>query len=135
MFAATRIFDAAFETIPQSFYKAMVLSRSSVRQIGQWTSVAFGLLNTAISVAGANHFLDTTERVRKIESLYYGYFPGDAFAAFKLHVAEMGFVYFYAVSKLVAVGVLGSVSLISVATWLAVEYVLFLDVRKFICGS
>ena len=43
MFALTRIFDAAFETIPQSFFQSMLFFPSSnERQIGQWISLAFG---------------------------------------------------------------------------------------------
>ena len=135
MFAFTRIADAAFETIPQSFYQSMVFFSSNERQIGQWISLAFGLMNISISVAGANQFLDTLEYYRKREPLYFGYFPGDAFAAFQLHIAEMGFVYFYAASKLVAVGILGAASKLAVVAWLAAECILLLLVRNCVCGS
>ena len=135
MFALTRVMDAAMETIPQSFFQSMVFFSSRVRQVGQWISLGFGLLNICISVAGANQFLDTLETYRKIEPLYYGYFPGDAFAAFQLHVAEMGFVYFYAASKLAAVGMLGAASKLAVVRWLAVECMVLLVVRKCATGS
>ena len=38
-------------------------------------SHSFGLSNIAISVAGANQFLDKLETYRKIEPLYHGYLP------------------------------------------------------------
>ena len=135
IFGATRVCDAAFETIPQSFFQSMVFFSSRVRRIGQWISLAFGLSNIAVSVGGANQFADTLETHRKIEPLYYGYYPGGAFAAFRLHVAEMGFAYFYAASKLAAVGMLGAASRLAVVAWLAAECMLLLVVRKCACGS
>lgn len=46
-----------------------------MHRIGQWISLAFGLSNIAISVAGANQFLGKLETYCKIEPLYHGYLP------------------------------------------------------------
>ena len=60
----------------------MVFLSSRVRQVGQWISLGFALLNISISVVGATQFLGALEKYCKIEPLYYGYFPGGAFVAF-----------------------------------------------------
>ena len=113
----------------------VLFSSPRARQVGKWISLGFGLLNISISVAGANRFLGALETYRKIKPLYYGYFPGGAFAIFQLHVTEMGFVYFYAASKLAAVDMLGAASKLAVVRWLAVECMGLLVVRKCATGS
>ena len=127
-FAMTRIGETTIESLFQAFMQALALARSEKPGLRQVISLLISCLSVANTFMCVAHDLDMNKNFRLIESVDYGFIPSGPRGNL-VCVALFVFGLCYLASKLIAVGILGSMSFLALGACFAGEAVLLLLVR------